>query len=57
VVQKGVPAAESVLSRGCVMKRLGQPDEVANAMILLLSPANTYMTGQCIAISGGALSL
>ncbi|MFT7404698.1 SDR family NAD(P)-dependent oxidoreductase [Zhongshania sp.] len=57
VVQKGVPAAESVLSRGCVMKRLGQPDEVANTMILLLSPANTYMTGQCIAISGGALSL
>lgn len=56
-VHKGVDAAESVLSRGCVMKRLGQPDEVANAMILLLSPANTYMTGQCIAISGGALSL
>ncbi|WP_373082034.1 SDR family NAD(P)-dependent oxidoreductase [Zhongshania sp.] len=56
-VQKGVAAAESVLSRGCVMKRLGQPDEVANAMILLLSPANTYMTGQCIAINGGALSL
>jgi NAD(P)-dependent dehydrogenase (short-subunit alcohol dehydrogenase family) len=56
-VQKGMAAAEVILSRGCVMKRLGQPDEVANAMILLLSPANTYMTGQCIAINGGALTL
>jgi NAD(P)-dependent dehydrogenase (short-subunit alcohol dehydrogenase family) len=56
-VKNGLEAAESALSRGCVMKRLGQPDEVANTMILLLSPANTYITGQCIAISGGALSL
>lgn len=53
----GVEAMAATLSRGCALKRLGQPQEVANAMILLLSPQNTYMTGQCVAISGGASSL
>lgn len=53
----GLAAMEGALSRGCALKRLGQPEEVANGMILLLSPQNTYMTGQCVAISGGSSSL
>lgn len=35
------------------MKRLAQPEEIVAMMLMLLSPANSYMTGQCIAIDGG----
>jgi len=41
------------LARGCPMKRLAQPHEIVNAMVLMLSPGNSYMNGQCIAIDGG----
>jgi NAD(P)-dependent dehydrogenase (short-subunit alcohol dehydrogenase family) len=41
------------MSRGAPMKRLGQPKEIVAMMLMMLSPANTYMTGQCIAIDGG----
>lgn len=35
------------------MNRLGEPKEVVATMLMMLSPANTYMTGQCIAVDGG----
>ena len=35
------------------MKRIGQLDEIINAIVLLASPGNTYMNGQAIAIDGG----
>lgn len=35
------------------MKRLGTPEEITAAMLALLDPANSYMTGQAIAIDGG----
>lgn len=41
------------LAIGCPMKRLADPQEVVNTMILILSPGNSYMTGQTIAIDGG----
>lgn len=41
------------LARTAPMKRLAEPKEIVATMLLLLSPANTYMTGQCIAIDGG----
>ena len=41
------------MAKGCPMKRLAQPEEIVATMLLLLSPANTYMNGQCIAIDGG----
>lgn len=41
------------MSRGAPMKRLGEPKEIVAMMLMMLSPANTYMTGQCIAIDGG----
>ena len=41
------------LAMGCPMKRLADPQEVVNTMILILSPGNTYMTGQTVAIDGG----
>lgn len=45
------------LARRAPMKRLGQPEEIVATMLLLLSPANTYMTGQCIAIDGGVSAM
>lgn len=41
------------MGRGAPMKRLGEPKEIVAMMLMMLSPANTYMTGQCIAIDGG----
>jgi len=38
---------------GCPTKRLAEPQEVVNTMILILSPGNSYMTGQSIAVDGG----
>jgi NAD(P)-dependent dehydrogenase (short-subunit alcohol dehydrogenase family) len=42
-----------ILKQGAPMKRLGQPKEITDVMLMLCSPANTYMTGQTIAIDGG----
>jgi 3-oxoacyl-[acyl-carrier protein] reductase len=33
--------------------RFGQPSEVAAAVLFLLSPENTFITGQILVIDGG----
>lgn len=50
----GMDSAESQqrLAQGCPMKRLAKPQEVVNTMILMLSPGNSYMSGQAIAVDG-----
>ena len=35
------------------MKRLGRPEEVAELVVFLVGPLNTYISGQNIAIDGG----
>jgi 3-oxoacyl-[acyl-carrier protein] reductase len=35
--------------------RLGEADEVAGAVLFLLSPASSYATGQVISVNGGEL--
>jgi NAD(P)-dependent dehydrogenase (short-subunit alcohol dehydrogenase family) len=47
------PESQAQLSQGCPMKRLAQPQEIVNVMLLMLSPGNTYMNGQTIAVDGG----
>ncbi len=39
------------------LKRLGEPDEVADAVMFLLSDAASYMTGEIVYVDGGRLSL
>jgi NAD(P)-dependent dehydrogenase (short-subunit alcohol dehydrogenase family) len=34
--------------------RIGEPDEIAGAAILLASPAGSFVTGQTIVVDGGA---
>ena len=33
---------------------MGQPEDVANLCALLCSPQGRFITGQCIAVDGGA---
>jgi len=41
------------LARGCPMKRIARVEEVVNVMVMLLSPANTYMNGIAVPVDGG----
>lgn len=53
----GLDQAKAQLSRGAPMKRLAEPEEIVNTMVLLLSPGNTYFTGQAIAVDGGVSAM
>ncbi|UTA47319.1 SDR family oxidoreductase [Simiduia sp. 21SJ11W-1] len=53
----GLEKAKATLARGAPMRRIAEPIEVVNAMLLLLSPGNTFMTGQAIAVDGGLSSM
>lgn len=44
------------LARGCPMKRIGKIEEIVTAMLFMISPANSFMNGQAIAVDGGTTS-
>ncbi len=41
------------LANGCPLKRLAEPEEVVAAMVMLCSPALSYLNGQALAVDGG----
>ncbi|QPH52728.1 SDR family NAD(P)-dependent oxidoreductase [Pontivivens ytuae] len=45
--------AEADLVRGVPMRRQGEPSEIVAAMLFAADPANSFMTGQTIALDGG----
>jgi NAD(P)-dependent dehydrogenase (short-subunit alcohol dehydrogenase family) len=38
------------------MRRIGQPEEVAQAVLYMASPSATYMTGTTLYVDGGGLA-
>ena len=45
--------AKASLSRGAPLGRLAEPEEIVTMMLMMISPANTYLSGQAIAVDGG----
>jgi NAD(P)-dependent dehydrogenase (short-subunit alcohol dehydrogenase family) len=45
--------AEQALQRHIPLERFGTPEEVANAIVVLASPAAGYVTGSALEVSGG----
>ncbi len=41
------------MKAGTQLRRLGQPDEVAAAVVFLASEEASYVTGECLGVSGG----
>ncbi|MFD0277760.1 SDR family oxidoreductase [Kitasatospora sp. NPDC127111] len=49
----GEPGRVDRVAPGLPMRRGGQPEEVAEAILFLLSPASSYMTGAFLDVAGG----
>src|SRR5262249_40076749 len=47
------PGTETIVQNDIPMHRLGTPEEVANTIFFLCSPASSYITGAEIHINGG----
>ena len=48
------PKAAEYLKRAAVMGRLGEPSEIAEAVVFLLSDRASFITGQLLSVDGGA---
>ena len=48
------PEAEKRSSSGTPLRRLGEPDDIAGAAVLLAGKAGAWITGQTIVVDGGA---
>ena len=47
------PAIRDDILRRIPLGRLGTPEEVANAVLFLASPAASLITGACLLVDGG----
>ncbi|SMX70085.1 MULTISPECIES: SDR family NAD(P)-dependent oxidoreductase [unclassified Brevibacterium] len=47
------PKLRTALEKAIPMRRLAQPDDLANAVAFFARPESTYVTGQTLSVSGG----
>ena len=45
--------ARDTVNNSIPMKRFGEPEDIANAMMFLASSAASYITGACLQVDGG----
>lgn len=49
----GNPALEEMLTKEYVLGRLGEPEDVAQAILFFAGPASSYLAGQILGVDGG----
>ncbi|MGO1259579.1 MAG: SDR family NAD(P)-dependent oxidoreductase [Brachybacterium sp.] len=52
-ISEDSPTLRASLERAIPLRRLAQPEDLANAVAFLASPASGYITGQTLSVSGG----
>ena len=50
----GDQTAPEQMKAGIPLGRLGTSEEAANAILMLCSPYATYVSGQCLEVTGGS---
>ncbi len=53
MVRNNDEAAQFAMANAGLIKRMAQPEEIANGALFLASDAASFMTGQCLVIDGG----
>ncbi len=51
---KEMPGIEQYLETNLALPRMAEPEEMVGAVLLMVSDAGSYITGECIVVDGGA---